>query len=267
MTITKVNTAKEFIWKRFVRLYPVFWICMILTFIITSIAGIERFERNWYEFLVNFSMIPGLLKVKAIDGVYWSLQIELFFYGFILLLYKFNLLKKLKVTLIIWILTSAILQFFINSTVLKVLFFTDFAYLFIAGICFYKLYIGEKNLIYHFIILLTIIYGGLLSSNIEFSIILFSYFIFYFVIYKKLNFLSKIKPLVFLGEISYELYLVHQFIGYIIILKLYQFGITNYFILLLIPIISSIIISWIIAYYIEKPLQTFIKNHTPTFLK
>ena len=74
--------------------------------------------------------------------------------------------------------------------------------------------------------------------------------LFYLLIFNLLKFIA-FKPLLFIGQISYALYLVHQFIGYIIIMELNKMGISNQWILLLIPIVFSILIASLVSYIIE----------------
>lgn len=97
MTINKVKTPFEFIFKRFIRLYPVFWLCIIITTLVTFNLP-PGFGRSFSDLVVSFTMIPALLGYKPIDGAYWSLVPELFFYAMILGIF---LLKKLDK--IVWI--------------------------------------------------------------------------------------------------------------------------------------------------------------------
>jgi peptidoglycan/LPS O-acetylase OafA/YrhL len=73
------------------------------------------------------------------------------------------------------------------------------------------------------------------------------------------------KYLVFLGSISYALYLIHQNIGYIIINKMYGLG-SNSHIAVFIAFLCSVILAAILTYKVEKPmidvLRTFYKKTT-----
>lgn len=260
MTISYVKSGFEFVYKRFVRLYPIFWICLIFTFFITSISDIERFERSWSEFVINFSMIPGILQTRLVDGVYWSLVPELFFYGFIWLIYKLGLLNKIEIVSVFWLVTAIVAKFLIGNSVLNILVNAEYCYLFMAGIHFYKIYTKKESLNTHLLILATFIFGIFVNTLPETLICFFFYLIFYLLSYRKLIFLKSLKLLVFIGVISYPLYLIHQFFGLTVINKLNEMGIDNYFILLFLPILLSILISWLITIYIEKPILTKIKK-------
>ena len=82
--------------------------------------------------------------------------------------------------------------------------------------------------------------------------------LFFLVSKHKLNWLN-IKPLTFLGTISYSLYLVHQNIGYIVINKLSSFNMPIFFTTMVAIIVVSIL-AIIITFYIEKPSMNYLKN-------
>jgi len=259
MTLERSKNVIDFIKRRFIRLYPTFWISMIVTFIVTSLTGIIRFERSFIDFFVNFTMIPNLLRFKAIDGVYWSLEVELLFYFFMVILLSFKLLKYVFSLMFFWFFVGILIQYF-KLPYFNVLFITDYSYLFIAGISFYKIWKSEKInfLKYHILIFLCLSYG--FAKNVEEGIIvLLCFSLFYLFIYQKIKFIANFKTFRFFGNISYALYLIHQFIGMTIIFFLSKV-IDNYFVLLLTPlVVVSTLLAYIITYYIENPIQQKLK--------
>ena len=252
LTLNRTESGWDFVKRRFVRLYPTFWLCLLITFVITSNSNIVRFQRDYYDLLMNFTMVPELFNSKTIDGVYWSLLIELIFYGLMFFLYKARMLKRIVVVGYIWLIVCSLIFLFVDSSILKLFLLADFCYLFIGGICFYRLWMGVGSWSNHYLIVGCVIYSFSFKGIEEglFSILFFT--IFYLFILQKLKFLGKSKILVFLGVISYPLYLLHQFIGLIIINWLIKNLTENYLILLLIPITISILISAVIVYYFEK---------------
>ena len=260
MTINKVKSGKEFVYKRFIRLYPTFWICLFFTFLITSFANIERFERSITELLINITMVPDLFKTKPIDGAYWSLLPEIIFYSFIWLIYKLKLINKIEWIGLIWIIISLLLKIYVKNDILNLLFITDYAYLFVAGINFYKIYVKQSTILNHIIIIIALITSYIFNDITE-SILCTAFFcLFYLLSFNKLIGLKKLKPLVFVGVISYALYLTHQFFGLILINKLSLLGVTNYYILLLTPLLISIFIAWIITVYLDKLVSNLFKK-------
>lgn len=69
----------SFLKKRFLRLYPMFWVCMSVTTIYMALIFPERMPTV-KQFLFNITMFPTLFGSTAIDGVYWTMPKEIIFY-------------------------------------------------------------------------------------------------------------------------------------------------------------------------------------------
>jgi peptidoglycan/LPS O-acetylase OafA/YrhL len=135
------------------------------------------------------------------------------------------------------------------------------------GISIYNIYTGKKEIYFHVLIACNLVTSIFLypSVNSGHSIVIlsitFSSFValFYLFVYGKLKFLQSSKVLIFLGTVSYPLYLLHENIGLIII---------NYFdtnfdlrnISVALAIIISIILAYIVTFYIEPPLKNVINK-------
>ncbi|WP_460217907.1 acyltransferase family protein [Psychroserpens sp. MEBiC05023] len=259
LTIKKNTKPIEFLYKRFSRLYPTFWICVILTFIIIRASDIVMYHRSFVELAVNLTMIPDVFGIKRVDGVYWSLLPELAFYFLMFCLLLFKKVKHMILICFIWLI-AIIANSFYDFMPLRVLFNLNFGHLFIIGISFYKIKSGEDTRWSHLLILCSFLVSLLLSNSLYKDVFLLAFIgVFYLFVYDKLKWI-KLKPLIFLGQISYALYLTHQFIGYFIIYELINLGVENNLLLILIPSLITIILSSVITFYIEKPAQSFLRN-------
>lgn len=263
MSLDRVKNTFEFLYKRFLRLYPAYWICVIITFVCVKSFGLEGKEISFSHLLVNFSMLQYGLLIPSVDGVYWSLFHELMFY--VLIASFLNIIKGkfLNHFMISWLLLSIINHFF-HITGVSLLLNLSYAPLFTSGIYFYKLSLDRSNKFYFLMIILCYFTYSLIcdaeANRLVFELIIVLGFFIIFFLYTigKLKFLA-IKPLIFLGNISYVLYLIHQNIGYIIINHLYENFSKNQ-ILLIIPISFSIILAYFITNSIEKPFVSFLKT-------
>lgn len=264
LTLQKCKNGFYFVYNRVARLYPTFWVSLIITFSATTLFAPERLQRTFEEFLVNLSMIPSLMGYRFIDGVYWSLVPEIFFYAFMLLVFLFKKLDKIELIGFFWLLIMLVNSIFIKkfenldffTTILNL----QYGMLFLIGINFFKIYNKESNWVNHLQIALSVLVAFYVNQKQEYLLILFLLIIvFYLFVYDKLFFI-KIKPLLFIGKISYSLYLVHQFIGYIIIQNLIQNHITNYYILIIVPFLISCGIAFLIVRFVEIPSNRFLKN-------
>ncbi len=73
--------TKEYAIGRFVRLYPLFWICCTLTYLVTI-----WFNANPLPFAVylkNLLLVNNNQTATLVDGVYWTLTQEIIFYTLI----------------------------------------------------------------------------------------------------------------------------------------------------------------------------------------
>lgn len=71
-------TTASFAVGRALRLYPAFVLCVALTAIFAVFLKGDHISA--LQFLGNLTIVPGLVGVTPIDGVYWSLALEIQFY-------------------------------------------------------------------------------------------------------------------------------------------------------------------------------------------
>jgi peptidoglycan/LPS O-acetylase OafA/YrhL len=142
--------------------------------------------------------------------------------------------------------------YFIGSSILIVLSLSMYCYLFIAGINFYKIWAQEGGIKNHIQILVCFLFSILTQPFLESFFVLLFFALFYLFIYRKLEFITRIKFLVFLGVVSYPFYLIHQFLGMIIIYYTRQYISTNFIVLLVAPLIITIAIAFLINRYFEE---------------
>lgn len=269
MSLEKIKSGSEFIIGRFSRLYPAYWTCLLLTYAIVNIAGLPNYTISWDVAIINLSMFQVFFNVPNVDGVYWTLQIELCFYIIMFILYQTKLLKYLYQISLIWLILMALTIVLEKQGILLVesrigiLFLLKtqaiiYANLFLIGIMFYKQYQKGFSLKQYCIITACILVYKLQHFWNETLFIICFVGLLHLIIDKKMSFIIQ-KPLLFMGTISYSLYLIHQNVGYVIINKFYQFGI-NPNISICIALIISILLAAIITFKIEKPMMQFIKE-------
>lgn len=135
MTVQGVSLG-AFIASRVGRLYPAFWICCTLTFLVTLLFGAPRFSASFGQYLANMTMLSGFVGVRPIDGVYWSLFVELQFYALIALLLLGGQMRHVERWLLGW-LALVVLGRWVPLGKLGVLLLDGYAPLFAAGaLCF-----------------------------------------------------------------------------------------------------------------------------------
>lgn len=97
MTLDRTRHATAFVVSRFSRLYPAYWVAVMLTFTITHTLGPPALTVPGLTALANALMFHGLLGVASVDGAYWTLEVELLFYVGMLGLYASGQLRNVHV--------------------------------------------------------------------------------------------------------------------------------------------------------------------------
>ncbi len=91
-----------FVIKRFFRLYPLYWLSMIL-----GLWGIWYLHGRPFDHAIvgsNLTMVPAFFQKPFVIGLYWSLETELIFYLIISTMLFTGILRKLQYYLYITIL-------------------------------------------------------------------------------------------------------------------------------------------------------------------
>lgn len=86
LSARRAKAPSDFVISRVSRLYPAYWIALIVSIVITVWTNMPHSQIGWTDRLLNFTMIQRWFLVENVDNVYWTLAIEMQFYALILLL-------------------------------------------------------------------------------------------------------------------------------------------------------------------------------------
>jgi len=133
------GSLRAFVVSRLVRLYPAFWVCCTFTFLCTLAWGGARFQVTWPQYLVNMTMLSEFMGVPPVDGVYWSLFVELRFYALVALVLVLGAIRHAQWLAAGWLATCIALEF-VPVRGLPTLLISDYAAYFVAGATCYLIW-------------------------------------------------------------------------------------------------------------------------------
>lgn len=276
MTLEKSKKLKDFIISRISRLYPPYWFAIILTSVSLLIFPLPHtLPLTLFEKLGNLLMFHTWIGIPNIDGVYWTLGLELVFYVIMAVLFALKLYNKTG-SVVFWVfnvlfLLQVALKFIpqfeglFPYSKLEVLFdhFTLRGYgsLFMAGMLFYEVYKSKLNIGVSIQIVICLIQYLILNYNIlpEHCLIVPFFFLLFFLCTTKFAGLIENKALIFVGSISYSFYLIHAYIGYGLLRYLNTNGISGYLAVSLV-FTTIFFMAWLTNKFVEIPFSKLFRN-------
>ena len=243
MTLESSRSLLDFAIRRFVRIWPALIVSAVITFFLLnwSDAPFALTRRQfWPNFLPSLTLTPTSLwsglfpKVDFVTGVYWSLVVEIRFYMIALVLYwmfaRQNLARNLVIFTVAIYIVRALLRRWLPgyNGVYDALFIPDYMPWFAAGAVFYELY-KERLTKGAALVMLAVAYAMIARISINYapigrdpviasSFALMFLVLFWFLATKPASMsIFEIRPLVWIGECSYSIYLYHYAVGMVLI--------------------------------------------------
>lgn len=96
------RSALEFAISRGTRLYPTLWVAVIFTTAVLFFFHGEYFDISLLEFLANLTLLNDYAHIGDIDPVFWTLHMELQFYGCVFLLILLGVVQRVQLWLAAW---------------------------------------------------------------------------------------------------------------------------------------------------------------------
>lgn len=264
MTLEKTKKPMDFVVSRFSRLFPVYWAAIIVTFLAVHLFSLPGREVGIGSALLNLSMLQSWLMAPPVDGVYWTLTVELTFYILMFIAFVTRQLPHIERWGLLWLALMAFNHYILPLLGLNIPWFVevtrlfDYGHLFFAGILFYNLKTKGSGRLRYAALALCLAMDFILHDELSEMVIIAVFFsLFYLFTLDRLGWIAQ-KPLVFLGTISYSLYLVHQNIGYIMINKLHAMG-AGAVMRLVVPAVTVFVLATCLTFLIERPALGWIR--------
>ncbi len=274
MTLLKKRKPGEFLVSRFIRIFPSFWLVVLLNLILFSCFSIYAYQPTGDQLVANMTVMPGLFGYDCWEPVTWTLQVEMLFYGILMILFMGGAFNNPIRTMMIMIGISffgvplvehcqvqyAGTQLATISAFLSDLFILKYLPLFAMGILLHQIKSQNGN---KFANMAAVVASAVVFHSIDdhghnpaATVILFGMLA--FSAYGKLPPL-RFKPLMFISAISYSLYLFHNNLGCLVIKSVHQCG-ASPLASFLIGIAFSVLIAALITYYFERPISGWLRQ-------
>ena len=259
---------------RFLRLWPAYMICVSITAIVFVWADNPLFETSISHWLANLTFFAPAFGQGFMDGVYWTIVLELIFYFWVMAALWAKLLPRfIHEFCLSWMLIIVINEFWVQSDILEKVLITKHGVWFIIGILMYSLWSRGKSAMTG-LLLATAVAMSTVMAVIEHMEIATQYG--YSVEFLRPvianctvvglttvaialdNRLPGGRLVFVLGGLTYPLYLIHQNVGYIVITELkHDFGDLQ---AVAFTTIAMLIVSALIFWFWERPMGQVLKK-------
>lgn len=228
MTIERKRSVREFAISRTARLMPAFLGALVLATVIRTLSPVPLLDTPTLpQFLANLTMAPSLFGQNAMDMPYWTLTYELVFYIGMALILAIGMLRwaewfgLLAVAVSCLFIAALDVRLHHRTSILLLVYYSNF---FLIGICLYRIHVQAARPVTWLALVVAVAVTALGGGEKSFDTpghlylpltIVFTTLV-WFAISRHGKWLAW-RPLVFLGQISYPLYLIHVVLGFAVI--------------------------------------------------
>ena len=274
------RTTRQFAVARFIRLYPLYWVCMAGTiailFLTSRISNAHRAIPTYgiSTTLANLTMVHTALGFESIDGVYWTLLKELQFYVLMGLLIAAGVVKHVRWWLTIWLLVTLAVYVTGHPSFVGVVISPEYSPFFIAGIAFSLMRSNGTNKFNTGVAIAALalacwsmvktaptfmpVSGG--SSVSICQVVIAVFFAAFFMVASRRTGMNASPAISTLGMMTYPLYLLHNFAGKAIMNSFLPILRPKY----LVVAMSCLAIgaAYVVFRYVDRPMANWLRDLT-----
>lgn len=258
--------AFEFAFARALRIYPAFIACLLLTALVTyCVSGVTL---SMGHVAANATILNDYLRIPNVDGVYWTLQAEIKFYACVFILLLTGIFSYHQFWILTWLGLAIIYYFYRQPFFMGWFINPSYSFYFIAGVSAYLLSKSSRVWNVQFCFWVSTLFCVLVAGNqaknflsnpsfidiLTIRIVVAIFCVFFFML--ALGFMN-IKRVphwwIYLGAVSYPLYLLHNRAGKAIIDK-FEGESHNY------PLIAGVslilvVVALLVHQFVEIPIN------------
>lgn len=261
MSASRARKPSDFVISRASRLYPAYWLSLVLAVLLNRLFQIPHSEMSLGETIINLTMVQRWFQVPNVVDVYWTLTVEIQFYILIfllLLLTRCRISDRLILNITVaWLFVALAVAFWagpfsrgvdpqnVIAPVKLVLNITlaEYGPLFCCGMFAYlSRRDGRRNLMTFVAGMASVVVSGLLHSWLDAAIVAGICAAFIIIVLRERTSWLMLPPLQWFGKISYSMYIVHSVAGYVVIKLTWPYVGRNGAIIL--ALVITILLAW-----------------------
>lgn len=268
------RTPMDFAIARFSRIYPTFVFCMTMTFLATLLLGPPHFEVTLGQWFANLFVAAPALGHSYVDTSYWSLVIEIVFYGWVAAFMALGLFpRRIDVIILVWLGITFANELTVDAPIFEKLFIADDSGFFAVGLLIYEYYRGRRDSTLYSILALAVgtsvfqaIHklerlgvhtGGTFDERVVAAIVLVSIAIIFLATRVRRSPLPA-GLILAAGGITYPLYLLHMQIGYTILTAAGPVRSVELWTATI--VFGAVVLAWATWRFVERPAQRWTKD-------
>ena len=267
------RTAVGFAIARFSRIYPTFVFCMTLTFLAILMWGSPHFTASPAQWFANLFIAAPALGQPYMDAAYWSLVIEVVFYGWVAVLIAVGVFpRRIDIIILVWLGISFANELTIDAPLVEKLFASDDSGFFAVGLLIYEFYRGRRDPMLYGILALSIGTAmfqavhklvrlaphthGVFDHWVVAAICLASIAVIFLA--TRIRHVPLPAGLVLaIGGVTYPLYLLHMQLGYVLLERRAPADVVPWVVAIELAIF---LLAWIVWRYVERPAQRWTRE-------
>ncbi|WP_102796554.1 acyltransferase family protein [Bowmanella denitrificans] len=272
----------KFFVSRFIRLYPAYWVGVILTGSGILYFNQSQFQASSAEIAANATMFQAAMGIKSIESAYWTLWIEMQFYLVMFALAWFGWLRFILplIGLSLLVCTVSLFTSWGQAFDLWTNAFPHWWGYFATGCLLYLIRRDGLDLLKSSMLVLALVFvvcQNWLFTNMmegwygtafnEFVIIGLNLLFLGLMLFSTLANQHPLRNARFVawGALTYPLYLIHQNIGYMLFNAYGQH--INKYLMLVVTASLMLAVAYAIHRLVERPLAPWLKKHLTAWLQ